>query len=70
MTGLKVYDKFQFERIGLFSVDPDTTENLIVFNRTVGLKEDAGKKLTLNLNTYIYEKYKLLKVFKGSRFYK
>lgn len=40
----KVYDKFQFERIGFFSVDPDTTKDRIVFNRTVGLKEDAGKK--------------------------
>lgn len=44
LEGVKVYDKFQFERIGFFSVDPDTTENHIVFNRTVGLKEDAGKK--------------------------
>lgn len=40
----KIYDKFQFERIGFFSVDPDTTKDKIVFNRTVGLKEDAGKK--------------------------
>ncbi|KAH8382986.1 hypothetical protein KR009_006156 [Drosophila setifemur] len=40
----KVYDKFQFERIGFFSVDTDTSKDHIVFNRTVGLKEDAGKK--------------------------
>lgn len=39
----KVYDKFQFERLGFFSVDPDTTRDRIVFNKTVGLKEDAGK---------------------------
>ncbi|KAE8744754.1 hypothetical protein FOCC_FOCC008570 [Frankliniella occidentalis] len=39
----KVYDKFQFERIGFFSVDPDSTSSQIVFNRTVTLKEDAGK---------------------------
>ncbi|XP_075146553.1 glutaminyl-tRNA synthetase [Haematobia irritans] len=44
LTACKVYDKFQFERIGFFSVDPDTTKDKIVFNRTVGLKEDAGKK--------------------------
>lgn len=25
----KVYDKFQFERIGFFSVDPDTTSNKV-----------------------------------------
>ncbi|XP_017491019.1 PREDICTED: probable glutamine--tRNA ligase [Rhagoletis zephyria] len=41
---VEVYEKFQFERIGFFSVDPDTTTDHIVFNRTVGLKEDAGKK--------------------------
>ncbi|CAG4964530.1 unnamed protein product [Parnassius apollo] len=39
----KVYDKFQFERIGFFSVDPDTTSEKMVFNRTVSLKEDIGK---------------------------
>ncbi|XP_072399893.1 probable glutamine--tRNA ligase [Diabrotica undecimpunctata] len=39
----KVSDKFQFERIGFFSVDPDSTKNNLVFNQTVGLKEDAGK---------------------------
>ncbi len=44
LSSVKVYDKFQFERIGFFSVDPDTTKDRIVFNRTVGLKEDAGKK--------------------------
>ncbi|XP_013185944.2 probable glutamine--tRNA ligase [Amyelois transitella] len=43
IVGAKVYDKFQFERIGFFSVDPDTTPNKMVFNRTVSLKEDTGK---------------------------
>ena len=43
LKDLKVYDKFQFERIGFFSVDPDTTKSCAVFNRTVSLKEDAGK---------------------------
>lgn len=42
-TNLKVYDRFQFERIGFFSVDPDTSVDRVVFNRTVTLKEDAGK---------------------------
>merc|ERR1712150_22427 len=40
----KVFDKFQFERIGYFSVDPDSNEDLMVFNKTVGLKEDSEKK--------------------------
>ncbi|XP_063282773.1 glutamine--tRNA ligase [Pelobates fuscus] len=39
----KALDKFQFERLGYFSVDPDTTHEKIVFNRTVTLKEDPGK---------------------------
>ncbi|CAG4940858.1 unnamed protein product [Colias eurytheme] len=43
LKGAKVYDKFQFERIGYFSVDPDTDSSNIVFNRTVSLKEDSGK---------------------------
>ena len=43
LKAAKVYDKFQFERIGFFSVDPDTVDNKFVFNRTVTLKEDAGK---------------------------
>lgn len=40
----KVYDRYQFERIGFFSVDPDTIANNLVFNQTVGLKEDTGKQ--------------------------
>uniref|UniRef100_A0A1A9WRW2 Probable glutamine--tRNA ligase n=1 Tax=Glossina brevipalpis TaxID=37001 RepID=A0A1A9WRW2_9MUSC len=44
LSNVKVYDKFQFERIGFFSVDPDTTQDKPVFNRTVVLKEDSGKK--------------------------
>ncbi|XP_034935789.1 probable glutamine--tRNA ligase [Chelonus insularis] len=39
----KPFTQFQFERIGFFSVDPDTQPNKLVFNRTVTLKEDAGK---------------------------
>lgn len=42
LRGARVYDKFQFERIGFFSVDPDSGDKL-VFNRTVSLKEDTGK---------------------------
>ncbi|XP_038054091.1 glutamine--tRNA ligase-like, partial [Patiria miniata] len=43
VKGAKVYDKFQFERNGYFSIDPDSTPEKIVFNRTVALKEDVGK---------------------------
>uniref|UniRef100_A0A6J0TYI4 glutamine--tRNA ligase n=1 Tax=Pogona vitticeps TaxID=103695 RepID=A0A6J0TYI4_9SAUR len=43
VCGAKPFAKFQFERLGYFSVDPDSTEAKLVFNQTVTLKEDPGK---------------------------
>jgi len=43
LANSKLYDKFQFERIGFFCVDKDSSKQKLVFNLTVGLKEDAGK---------------------------
>jgi glutaminyl-tRNA synthetase len=37
-------DKFQFQRLGYFCVDPDTTDNRPVFNRTVPLRDSWSKK--------------------------
>lgn len=36
-------DKYQFERIGYFCVDPDSKPGKMVFNRTVGLKDTWAK---------------------------
>ncbi len=36
-------DIYQFERLGYFAVDPDTTENNIVFNRTATLRDQWAK---------------------------
>jgi glutaminyl-tRNA synthetase len=44
VTGSRILDKFQFERTGYFSVDKDSTQQKIVFNRVVPLK-DAWAKL-------------------------
>lgn len=41
---VKPFDKYQFERIGFFSVDPDTKPGKTIFNRTVTLKETATVK--------------------------
>jgi glutaminyl-tRNA synthetase len=38
-----ISDKYQFERIGYFSVDKDTTPQNIVFNRVVPLKDSWSK---------------------------
>ena len=43
----KVEDKFQFQRLGYFTVDKDSTAEKLVINRTVALKdtwEEKGKK--------------------------
>ena len=37
-------DKFQFQRIGYFAVDPDSTADRLVFNRTIGLKDSWEKE--------------------------
>ncbi len=36
-------NRYQFERQGYFCVDPDSTENALVFNRTVGLRDTWAK---------------------------
>jgi glutaminyl-tRNA synthetase len=36
-------DRYQFERLGYFAVDPDTTPAHPVFNRTVALKDTWAK---------------------------
>ena len=40
----KVEDKFQFQRLGYFCVDSDTTANHLVFNRTISLKDSWVKE--------------------------
>jgi len=45
--GLKnagISDKFQFQRIGYFCVDKDSSKDKLVFNRTVTLKDSWGKR--------------------------
>ncbi|GAK92429.1 glutaminyl-tRNA synthetase [Nonlabens ulvanivorans] len=43
MKNLKVGDIVQFQRMGYFCVDPDTTEDQMVFNRTVTLRDTWAK---------------------------
>lgn len=39
----KVEDRFQFQRIGYFVVDKDSTSEQLVFNKTVGLRDTWAK---------------------------
>jgi glutaminyl-tRNA synthetase len=41
---VKPLQNYQFQRIGYFNVDPDSTADSLVFNRTVGLKDSWTKK--------------------------
>ncbi len=40
----KPEDKFQFQRIGYFTLDKDSTEDKYIFNRTVGLRDTWAKE--------------------------
>ena len=39
----KPLSRYQFERMGYFCVDPDSTGGTLVFNRTVGLRDTWAK---------------------------
>jgi len=43
MQAAKPLERFQFERVGYFCVDPDTTAGRLVFNRTVPLRDSWAK---------------------------
>ena len=66
LASVKPGDKFQFQRMGYFNVDKDSTAEKLIFNRTVGLKdawEEKGKKeenllmsMQKEINKYVKEK--------------
>jgi glutaminyl-tRNA synthetase len=43
LKNLKPLDRFQFERLGYFCIDLNTTESKLVINRTVGLRDTWAK---------------------------
>lgn len=58
-------DKFQFQRLGYFTVDKDSTPSKLVFNKTVGLKdawEEKGKKEENSINNSLKDINKYFKV--------
>jgi glutaminyl-tRNA synthetase len=48
LKDVKPLDSFQFQRIGYFNVDKDSTPDHLVFNRTVSLKDSWKKQQTKN----------------------
>jgi len=43
IRSLKPFDRFQFERLGYFCIDPASTANSLVLNRTVELRDSWAK---------------------------
>ncbi len=43
VAATKAGDRFQFERLGYFCTDPDSTPGKLIFNRTVALKDTWSK---------------------------
>ena len=44
LADAKVGERFQFQRLGYFNVDDDSTSDKIVFNKTVGLRDTWAKQ--------------------------
>ncbi len=44
LASAKPLDHFQFQRIGYFNLDPDSTADKLIFNKTVGLKDSWAKQ--------------------------
>ena len=44
LQSAKIGERFQFQRLGYFNVDDDSTANNLVFNKTVGLRDSWAKK--------------------------
>ncbi|MFM9987241.1 glutamine--tRNA ligase/YqeY domain fusion protein [Flavobacterium sp.] len=65
LSDVKTNDKFQFQRLGYFNVDKDSSTSKLVFNKTVGLKdawEEKGKKEENLLMNMLKEINKYFKV--------
>jgi glutaminyl-tRNA synthetase len=43
LAGAASGSRYQFERLGYFCVDPDTSDETLVFNRTVTLRDTWAK---------------------------
>jgi glutaminyl-tRNA synthetase len=45
LQSAKVGERFQFQRLGYFVVDPDSSTTQLIFNKTVGLRDNWAKKV-------------------------
>ena len=45
LQSVKAGERFQFQRLGYFVVDPDSSTTQLIFNKTVGLRDNWAKKV-------------------------
>ncbi|MCH1433990.1 MAG: glutamine--tRNA ligase/YqeY domain fusion protein [Flavobacteriaceae bacterium] len=45
LQSVKAGERFQFQRLGYFVVDPDSSTTQLIFNKTVGLRDNWAKKI-------------------------
>jgi len=50
LQSAKIGDQFQFQRLGYFNVDDDSTSEKLVFNKTVGLRDTWAKQVPKSQN--------------------
>tara|TARA_R110002073_G_scaffold56835_17_gene144577 strand:- start:6848 stop:8848 length:2001 start_codon:yes stop_codon:yes gene_type:complete len=56
LADAKVGERFQFQRLGYFNVDEDTTSTKLIFNKTVGLRDSWTKQKPKQNNTQNHQK--------------
>lgn len=56
LKGAKIGERFQFQRIGYFNVDHDSTDQQLVFNKTVGLRDSWEKQKPVEQNVQNQQK--------------
>jgi glutaminyl-tRNA synthetase len=56
LQGSKIGERFQFQRIGYFNVDDDTTDQHLVFNKTVGLRDSWERQKPAEKNPQNHQK--------------
>lgn len=56
LKGATIGERFQFQRIGYFNVDHDSTDQQLVFNKTVGLRDSWEKQKPVEKNVQNQQK--------------
>jgi len=68
LASAKKGESFQFQRLGYFNVDDDSTPEIIVFNKTVGLRDSWVKKKAIKKQAVPSQEHNILPLNEIMRF--